>query len=121
MQKIPVLLITILSTSLAHAQFSWGVNTGVQYSNVHVADNGNLGTSKYSYLVPGFHFQYNFRGHSTVSAGIQFSNKGYKQNVTLSPGQIMDVRYCLPYLTFPLLYHYRFQQGTALFAGIEPG
>lgn len=120
MAKILIFLTALLSFSIASAQFSWGVNTGIQYSNVHTNDR-LPGTTKYSYLVPGFYFRYKLDERSAVSVGIQFSNKGYKQNVIISSGQITHIRYCLPYLTFPFLYHYELSQGVSLFAGVEPG
>jgi hypothetical protein len=70
-------------------------------------------------LVPGLHFNYRFNGDLSLSAGLQFANKGYRWPGD-QPANNSSYIYHLPYITLPLLVHLHIDRWS-FFVGPEVG
>jgi hypothetical protein len=116
------ILILLLPLCSAHAQIKWGVRTGVQYSTLYSAYRGDeferyakLDPWKPSIVMPGFYLELPIGKRAALSAALQYSSKGFTW-----PGDDYSNSYSyrLPYITAPILFHYKVQQ-FSFFVGPE--
>jgi hypothetical protein len=112
----------LLPLCSAEAQIKWGVRTGVQYSTLYSAYRGDVFERyakfdpwKPSIILPGFYLEVPIGKRTSLSGGLQYSSKGYTW-----PGDEYSNSYSyrLPYITAPLLFHYKIQR-FSFFVGPE--
>jgi hypothetical protein len=85
---------------------------GLQGSNLHFNKEPDAFSKKVTYLIPGFYFEQELSEKTAISLDIQYASKGFYAN---------QLRYTLPYITSPLLFHYKPSSNFSLFAGPEIG
>ena len=107
--KLTFLLATLMVVATANAQFSWGIQGGVNMSNIHHDNDVRLISSKFGFNV-GVLTDFSFTPNTGIRSGLFFTTKGFGEDAHLTCGGTGGtIRYITNsmYLQIPVHFAYK--------------
>lgn len=116
MKKIMILVVMMVASLTASAQWSVTPKVGFNLANLRDADDGKM---KFG-LVAGADLTYRVSNPFAISIGAFYSMQGAKNDL-MEDGVKVDAKVNLDYINVPILANVYVAPGLAIKAGIQPG